>query len=105
MNSETFEEVPVDSKVVGDKNEWIAEGMEINLVFFKDGVIEVVVPQTTTYTIAETEPNVKGNTAQGHTKPATLSCGATINVPGYLEQGEVILVDTEKRAFLSRANK
>lgn len=105
MNSETFDEVAVDSKVVGDVEDWLEEGMGVQLVFFKDSVIEVVVPQTGVYEIAETEPNVKGNTAQGYTKPATLSCGATITVPGYLEQGEMIKVDTDKRAFLERANK
>lgn len=92
----------MDSKVVDDKKNWIEEGQEVNLVFFKEKVIEVVIPQTQTYTIVETEPNVKGNTAQGYTKPATLSCGAVINVPGYLEQGEAIKVDTDKGAFLSR---
>lgn len=77
----------------------------MNLVFFKDNVIEVAVPQTGVYEIAETEPTMKGNTAQGHTKPATLSCGATITVPGYLAQGDMIKVDTDKRVFLERANK
>eukprot|EP00980_Cylindrotheca_fusiformis_P023491 scaffold10515_cov136-Cylindrotheca_fusiformis.AAC.3 len=105
MNSETFEEVAVDEKVVGDVVDWLEEGMDVQLVFFKDEVIEVIVPQTGVYEIIETEPNVKGNTAQGYTKPATLSCGATINIPGYLEQGEMIKVDTDKRAFLERANK
>ena len=105
MNSESFEEVAIDSKVIEDKKDWIEEGMEVNLVFFKDKCIEVVVPSTHIYTIVETEPNVKGNTAQGYTKPAVLSCGATISVPGYLEQGEMIKVDTEKREYLERANK
>lgn len=105
MNSETFEEVPVDSKIVEDKKDWIEEGMEVNLVFFKGKCIEVVVPSTGIYEIVETEPNIKGNTAQGYTKPAILSCGATISVPGYLEQGEKIKVDTEKREYLERANK
>ncbi|KAG7337704.1 elongation factor P [Nitzschia inconspicua] len=105
MNSETFEEVPVDAKVVGDKKDWIEEGKEVSLVFFKGKTIEVVVPSTEVYQIVETEPNVKGNTAQGYTKPAVLSCGATISVPGYLEQGEMIKVDTEKGVFLERANK
>ena len=105
MNSETFDEVPVDSKIVGDLKDWLVEGLEVNLVFFKEGVIELVVPQTMEYEIVETEPNVKGNTAQGYTKPAVLSCGATVTVPGYLEQGELIKVDTDKGAFLERANK
>lgn len=105
MNTETFEEVPVDAKIVGDNEDWIEEGMEVSLVFFKGGVIEVVVPSTGVYQIAETEPNVKGNTAQGYTKPATLSSGAVINVPGYLEQGEMIKVDTDKGVFLERAKE
>lgn len=105
MNSETFEEVPVGKKVVGDQEDWLEEGLELSLVFFKGNVIEVVVPTTGVYEIIETEPNIKGNTAQGHTKPAVLSCGATVTVPGYLEQGEMIKVDTSKRAFLERANK
>jgi elongation factor P len=105
MNSETFEEVPVDAKTVDDKKDWIEEGMEISLVFFKGKVIELVLPSTRVYQIAETEPNVKGNTAQGYTKPAVLSSGATITVPGYLEQGEFIKVDTGKGEFLERANK
>ena len=77
--------------------------MEVNLVTFKGSCIEVVVPSPATYEIVETEPNVKGNTAQGYTKPATLSSGAVITVPGYLEQGEMIRVDTDKGAFLERA--
>lgn len=105
MNSETFEEVPVSTKTVDDQKDWLEEGMEVSLVFFKENVIEVVVPSTGTYEIVETEPNVKGNTAQGYTKPAVLSCGATVTVPGYLDQGEMIKVDTTKRAFLERANK
>jgi elongation factor P len=104
MNSETFEEVPVDVKVIDDKVDWLEEGMEINLVFFKEKPIECVVPQKMVYKIVETEPSVKGNTAgSGHTKPAILSCGATVTVPGYLEEGEMITVDTDKRAFVQRA--
>mmetsp|Transcript_10796 Transcript_10796/g.29820 ORF Transcript_10796/g.29820 Transcript_10796/m.29820 type:complete len:221 (+) Transcript_10796:77-739(+) len=104
MNSETFEEVPVSSNVVGDRAKWLSEGSEVTLVDFKDDVIEVVVPSPCTYQVAETEPNVKGNTAQGYTKPATLDCGAVINVPGFIEQGTQIRVDTEKGEYLDRVN-
>mmetsp|Transcript_7153 Transcript_7153/g.20761 ORF Transcript_7153/g.20761 Transcript_7153/m.20761 type:complete len:225 (-) Transcript_7153:64-738(-) len=103
MNSETFEEVPVQLKTVGDVEDWLEEGMDVSLVFFKGNVIEVVVPSTGVYEIVETEPTMKGNTAQGYTKPAVLSCGATVTIPGYLEQGEMIKVDTGKREFLERA--
>ena len=104
MNSETFEEVPVSAKVVGDREKWLSEGSEVTLVKFKDSIIEVVTPSPAIYEIVETEPNVKGNTAQGYTKPATLDCGAVISVPGFVEQGSKIRVDTEKGEYIERVN-
>ena len=104
MDSSTFEEIPVADSVIGDRERWISEGSEVTLVEFKEKIIEVVVPSPAVYEIAETEPNVKGNTAQGYTKPATLSCGAVISVPGYLEQGQKIKVDTDKGEYLERVN-
>jgi translation elongation factor P len=105
MNSETFEEIPVSDKVVDDKVKWITEGSEISLVLFKDKIIEVVVPSTAVYEVVETEPNMKGNTAQGYTKPATLSSGAVISVPGFVEQGAKIKVDTDKGEYIERVNE
>lgn len=104
MDSATFEEMAVDEKVVDDRADWMTEGSECTLVVFKDKVIEVVVPSPAIYEIVETEPNVKGNTAQGYTKPAVLSCGATISVPGFLEQGTMIRVDTDKGEYIERVN-
>lgn len=103
MDMETFEELAVGSKIVGDTSQWFAEGSEVSLVIFKDNVIEVQVPKTIVATILETEPSVKGNTAQGHTKPAKLDCGATITVPGFLSEGEQIRVDTDKGVYLDRS--
>jgi elongation factor P len=105
MDSESFEEKIVPSNIMDEKEKWITEGMEVNLVYFKDSVIEVTVPSNFIYEIIETEPNAKGNTAQGHTKPATLDSGAVITVPGYLDVGEKVKVDTEKGVYLERANK
>lgn len=104
MNSETFEEVTVPAKVVGDREKWLSEGSEVTLVKFKDSIIEVVTPSPAIYEVVETEPNVKGNTAQGYTKPATLDCGAVITVPGFVEQGSKIRVDTEKGEYIERVN-
>jgi elongation factor P len=105
MDSLSFEELAVDEKVVGDKSQWLSEGGALTLVKFNDKIIEVVTPSPCIYTIAETDPNLKGNTAQGYTKPAVLDCGATINVPGYLEVGQKIKVDTEKGIFVERVNE
>mmetsp|Transcript_5099 Transcript_5099/g.11234 ORF Transcript_5099/g.11234 Transcript_5099/m.11234 type:complete len:228 (-) Transcript_5099:81-764(-) len=102
MDSESFEEVMVESQIIEDQKKWISEGMQCDLIFFKGEVIEVRVPSPYVFEVVETEPNVKGNTAQGYTKPAKLSCGATISVPGFVEQGSSIKVDTEKGEYIER---
>jgi elongation factor P len=103
MNSATFEEIAVGNKIVDDKAQWIGEGSLVKLVLFKNNVIEVIPPSPAIYEIVETEPTMKGNTASSHTKPAVLSCGATITIPGFIEQGQKIKVDTEKGIYLERA--
>jgi elongation factor P len=100
MDSETFEEIAVSTKIVGESSNWIEEGSEVILVFFKGKVFEVNVPTVCIFKIATTDPIMKGIT-----KPAVLSCGATITVPGYLEQGEMVKVDTEKKEFLERVRE
>ncbi|KAL3777765.1 hypothetical protein ACHAWO_004844 [Cyclotella atomus] len=102
MDNESFEEVMITSSQIEDQKKWISEGMELDLIYFKGEVIEVRVPSPYVYEVVETEPNMKGNTAQGYTKPAVLSCGATISVPGFVEQGSSIKVDTEKGEYIER---
>ena len=104
MDSETFDEVACDAQTVGDRRQWMTEGSEVTLINFNDKVIEVAVPSPAVFEVVETEPNVKGNTAQGYTKPAVLSCGATVNVPGFIDQGQKIRVDTEKGEYVERVN-
>ena len=77
--------------------------MECNLVFFKGKVIECMTPNPYVYEVIETEPNVKGNTSSAHTKPATVGSGAVVTVPGFVDQGASIKVDTEKAVYLERA--
>ena len=102
MDSETFEEIMVNSQTVEDQKKWIVEGMECQLIVFKGEVIEVNPPSPYVYEIVETEPNVKGNSAQGVTKPAVLDCGATITVPGFVEQGSKVKVDTSNGEYMER---
>ena len=102
MDSETFEEVMVESNIIEDQKKWISEGMECNLIYFKGNVIEVQPPSPYVFEIVECDPNVKGNSAQGITKPAVLECGATITVPGFVEQGSKVKVDTENGLYMER---
>lgn len=102
MDSETFEEVMVESKIIDDQKKWIIEGMECDLIYFKGNVIEVKTPSPFIYEVVETEPSLKGNSAQGHTKPAVLDCGATITIPGFVEQGSKVKVDTGNGEYMER---
>jgi elongation factor P len=105
MDSETFAEILCNDKFGGDRVDWLTEGSESTLVYCNSKVIEAIVPSPATYEVNMTELNVKGNTAQGHTKPAMLSCGATINVPGFVEQGSFIKVDTDNREYVEESAK
>mmetsp|Transcript_16963 Transcript_16963/g.25448 ORF Transcript_16963/g.25448 Transcript_16963/m.25448 type:complete len:222 (-) Transcript_16963:66-731(-) len=103
MDSVSFEEIMVEAKLAEDVAKWIVEGMECSLVYFKGKVIELVVPGTFVYEIVETAPNLKSATVSAHTKPATLASGAVITVPGFIEQGSSVKVDTSKAEYLERA--
>mmetsp|Transcript_39830 Transcript_39830/g.93369 ORF Transcript_39830/g.93369 Transcript_39830/m.93369 type:complete len:105 (-) Transcript_39830:244-558(-) len=102
MDNETFEETMIEGDIMGDKFQWVTEGSEVTLVMFDGIAIDLLIPNTINAKIAETEPNMKGNTSGAFTKPATLECGAVISVPGFLEVGEEIRVDTEKKTYLER---
>ena len=103
MDSETFEEIMVEVKMMEDINKWIVEGMECSLVYFKGKVMEVVVPNYYVYEVIETEPSLKGSTVSALTKPAKVGAGAIVTVPGFIEQGTSIKVDTVKAEYLERA--
>ena len=83
----------------------LKEGLSCAVSVWNEQVIDVQLPQQVTYEVVETPPNFKGNTAQGGSKPATLDSGAVINVPMFIETGELIVVSTTggKAEYVSRA--
>merc|ERR1712071_113822 len=102
MDMKTFEETMVEKPVMESVKNWMSEGMEVTLVEFKGNVIECVVPSTMIFEVVETEPNLKGATAQGLTKPALLECGSTVTVPGFVAVGDKIKVDTGRSEYMER---
>ena len=88
-----------------DKADYIAEEMGVVVCRWQGKTIDVQVPKTVTVKVANTDPGAKGNTAQGRAeKPVTLETGATCNVPMFIEEGEMVRVDTAERKYLGRAN-
>ncbi|KAL3536613.1 hypothetical protein ACH5RR_005074 [Cinchona calisaya] len=103
MDLTTYEEFRLNETDVGDKTKWLKEGMDCNLLFWKGKVIDFELPITVKLTVVDVDPGVRGDTAQGGSKPATLDTGAVVSVPLFIERGEEILVDTRTGQYMSRA--
>lgn len=103
MDPESYEQLSVSPAMAEEAMKWVVENMDVQ-VFYLDGVpIDVEPPTTVELTVTHTEPGLRGDTAQGGSKPATLETGVSIQVPLFIEQGERIKVDTRSGEYLSRA--
>ena len=105
MNMETFDQLEMPPDAVGDAKNFLVEEMEVSLMFYRERPVSVDLPNFVELQITYCEPGVKGNTAQGATKPATLSTGHTVNVPLFIEQGEWVKVDTRTGDYVERVRR
>lgn len=104
MNLEDYSQYGLNREDLEGQIEYLLEGMEGILALLVDGeILAIELPQSVSLTIADTTPGVKGATATGRTKPATLVTGLEIQVPEYLESGELVKVNTATGNFISRA--
>ena len=103
MNNETFETVEIVTENISEERLFLIENLEVTVLFYNSRPVSIELPKFIEAEIVYCEPGVKGNTATGATKPATLSCGAQVNVPLFIEQNEVIRVDTRTKEYVSRA--
>ena len=103
MEPDTFEQYQADQNVVGDSRKWLNEQDRCEITLFNGIPLSVLPPNFVELEIVETDPGLKGDTAQGGSKPATLSTGATIKVPLFLNQGEIVRVDTRTGEYQNRA--
>ena len=104
MDMTSFEETRLSSDQIGRGAKYLKEGMEVNVIFHNDKVLEVELPISITLKVTETDPGVKGDTASGGTKPAILETGAQVMVPLFISVGEMIKVDTRNDSYLGREN-
>ena len=102
MVPDTFEQYAADEAAVGDAKDWITDGDVCGVTLWNDAPLSVMPPNFVELEIVETDPGVKGDTASGGVKPATLSTGAVVRVPLFVDQNEVIKVDTRSREYVSR---
>ena len=103
MDPETFELMPINASDLPDNFKFVKENMVCRIMSYKGKVFGVEPPNFVELTVTQTDPGFKGNTATNTTKPATLETGAEVRVPLFIEEGEVIRVDTRTGEYMDRA--
>lgn len=104
MDVDTFEQFALNREQLGDAVEYLVENETLDLLTYQGEPIDVELPITVNLKIAKTDPGVRGDTASGGGKPATLETGVTINVPLFLNEGDVVKVDTRTGTYLERVS-
>ncbi len=105
MDTTSYEQVSLNEKQLGDSINYLKENMEIKVLYHKGMPINIEVPMFVELMIAKTDPGVRGDTASGGSKPATLETGAVVKVPLYMNEGDFIKVDTRTGTFIERVKK
>ncbi|MGN1050883.1 MAG: elongation factor P [Acutalibacteraceae bacterium] len=103
MDTETWEQLPISSDVLGDSFKFVKENMVCKILSYKGNVFGVEPPNFVELKVTKTDPGFKGDTATNATKPATLETGAEIKVPLFIDEGEVIQIDTRTGEYMGRA--
>jgi len=103
MDPKSFEQISTDSTTVADAKQWLKEQDTCTITLYNGAPLSVEAPTFVTLKITQTDPGLKGDTAQGGTKPATLETGAIVRVPLFVDEGEMIKIDTRKGEYVSRA--
>ncbi|MCI9576454.1 MAG: elongation factor P [Clostridiales bacterium] len=103
MDSETYEQMPINQDVLGDNFKFVKENMVCKVLSYKGNVFGVEPPNFVELKVTQTDPGFKGDTATNVTKPATLETGAEVKVPLFIDEGEMIRIDTRTGEYMERA--
>jgi elongation factor P len=105
MDTSSYEQISMSEKQLGDSVNYLKENMEIKVLYFKGQPINIDIPMFVELKIARTDPGIRGDTASGGSKPATLETGAVVKVPFYLNEGDVVKIDTRSGIFIERVKQ
>ena len=104
MDVESFEQIEISSDRLGDALNYLKEGFTVDVSSYKDKVVDIEIPVAVELEVTHTDPGFKGDTATGGNKPATLETGFTIQVPLFINEGDIIKVDTRSGEYLERTS-
>lgn len=102
MDTNTYEQIAIPSDVVGEVAQWLKENDEATLLYAGEELIGIEPTMFVELEVTDTEPGFKGDTVQGSTKPATLETGAVVQVPMFINQGEIVRIDTRDGRYITR---
>jgi len=102
MDTETYDQISLSPDEVGDARDFLKENTEVDILFIDGSPVTVELPNFMELAIVKTDPGIRGDTASGGSKPAQLETGATIQVPLFLNEGDVVKVDTRTGEYLGR---
>ena len=102
MDNDTYEQIPLGQDVIGNAFRFVKESMNVRVLSYKGNVFGVEPPMFVELEVTATEPGVKGDTATGASKPATLETGAEIKVPLFVNEGDILKIDTRTGEYLER---
>src|SRR6476620_6240885 len=104
MDLDTYDQISLSADEVGEARDFLKENIEVEILFINDSPITVELPNFIELQIAKTDPGIRGDTASGGSKPATLETGAVVQVPLFLNEGDVVKVGTRSGEYLGRVS-
>lgn len=103
MDVNSYDQIEIPHQQIEAEMHYVLENTEVNVIMYGSEILGVDLPNTVTLTVAETEPNIKGDTSSGGGKPAVLETGLTVNVPFFINQGDKLVINTTDGSYVSRA--
>ena len=103
MDNETFDQISLTESALDGGEKYLKENMDCQVTSYEGEILGVELPTTVELEVTETEPGIKGDTASGGTKPATLETGVTVQVPFFVNTGDVLRIDTRSGDYIERA--
>jgi elongation factor P len=103
MDLESYEQIEISEAQIKDELNYLLENMEVTIIMYDTEILGVSLPNTVTLVVAETGPNIKGDTSGSGGKPATMETGVVVNVPFFIETGDKLIINTTDGSYVSRA--
>lgn len=103
MDTNTYEQIELQTSQLEDQLKFMKENMEVHVISYEGEILGVDLPTNVELEVVETEPGIKGDTASGGSKPATVETGHTVQVPFFVNQGDVLVINTSDGKYVSRA--